>query len=228
MPVDRERAQQTFCLQVVDAAGDTRHIAPLLSTLSTETQAFAAILRALQEQTPKELKHMTDQQQQRRRDTIRTRLMTIGECSCNACIAHYDARPHALECFAPVAASAGIANTAENRDRIAWAGIDLGCSCSSEYPDRVRQVALNKRVAHIGTANGHWQADIFDSVHAELEGCASRSTVTIPASHAGSAEGIARYTLGVLAGIIEYTAYATEREMRAAKRAERSARNDGR
>lgn len=124
------------------------------------------------------------------------------------------------------AAPAQLANTPDTRDRIVLAALDLAAQASDEYPGFLRLQALNGRIGALGTANGPWQLDIFDTPAQEEVGTPIDAR-DVPASHAQTPEGLARYCVGILAGIFEYTAYASEREMRAAKRAERQARNPG-
>ena len=80
---------------------------------------------------------------------------------------------------------------------------------------------LNGRVGHVGAANGSWQFDVFEPNSDEPVDY----SFDVPASHAATAEGIARYVVGTLAGLSEYRAYASEREQRKADKAERAARN---
>jgi hypothetical protein len=127
----------------------------------------------------------------------------------------------------PPAASlpAGIANTPHNRQAIYAELLNLCANPSIEYPDFLRLQTLNGRVGHLGTANGSWQMDIMRRGRAgDVD--APVDTLTIPATHSGSAEGIARFCVGTLAGLLAYTAYPTEQAAKAADRAERQARND--
>ena len=114
-------------------------------------------------------------------------------------------------------------NTSATQGAIVDACHDLSARASIEYPGYVRITVLNGRVAHLGTANGPWQFDAFEPNN-EFSGISAPS-FKVPASHGATAEGIARYVVGTLAGLVEYRAYASERERIAADRAERKARN---
>ena len=103
---------------------------------------------------------------------------------------------------------------------------NLACTATEEHPGYVRIKTLNGRVAAVGTVNGPWEADIFNNPTEEEE-LRPALVIKIPDSHNKTAEGIARYVAGTMAGLHEWTAYPTEREMLKAKRAERKAR-DGR
>ena len=110
-------------------------------------------------------------------------------------------------------------------DEIADHARALGCGVASvEYPGYVRVRTMNGRAAHVGTANGPWQADWYERGRQDDDGAQPTGSFVIPESHRATAEGIARYVVGKLAGIVGYTAYASERECKAADRAERAAR----
>lgn len=116
-------------------------------------------------------------------------------------------------------------DTDSTRAAIVGAALDLGCRAAySEYPGHVRIVSLNQRIAHVGTTNGPWSADIYRSAEAEAGGYQPEATITIPDSHNTTPEGIARYVAGTMAGVIEWRAYASEREAEKANKIERRAR----
>jgi hypothetical protein len=117
-------------------------------------------------------------------------------------------------------------NNDSSRLAIVAACVDLGNSVSSvEYPGFVHTQSLNGRVANIGTANGTWQADIYRKADELEHGASPEATITIPDSHNRTAEGIARYVVGTMAGLAAYRAYASAREQDKADRDERRARN---
>lgn len=128
---------------------------------------------------------------------------------------HYSAEPSATPAQLP--------NTDTARTAIVDQLRALAASAHAEHPGYIALQTLNGRIGHLGTANGPWAVDVWNPTQDAAE--APFASRTIPASHAASAEGIARYCVGLLAGIAEYCAYSTDAENRAANRTERQTRN---
>ena len=100
----------------------------------------------------------------------------------------------------------------------------LGAVASVEYPAHVRlvdSVDEGSGLAHIGTANGHWQADVFTS-EGEANGTPAY-TLDVPSAYQHP-EGIARFVLGSLRHNYALLACPTAAEQRKADSDERGAR----
>jgi len=110
-------------------------------------------------------------------------------------------------------------NSDLTRAKILVAAIELGCKATDEHPGYIRIVALNGRIAGLGTANGLWEFDIYNTKSAEVDGDPSYS-VTVPDSHNKTPEGLARYVTGSLTGIVAFMAYATEQSLEGGSRRE--------
>lgn len=113
---------------------------------------------------------------------------------------------------------------ATTRAAIVDAARVLGCAAQDEYPGYVSIAANNGRIAFVGTANGPWQFDVFRTTQDAEEVNYESEGVTVPASHNTTPEGIARYVAGMMTGIIEWRAYASEDEAKRANKADRRAR----
>lgn len=93
-----------------------------------------------------------------------------------------------------------------------------------EWPPHLRIVFLDGRVAHLGTVNGPWSADVYASYKTECD-TDPAEVWDVPESHAQTAEGIARYIIGRAVHSYGLTAYASQAEQDKADRDERRARN---
>ena len=116
-------------------------------------------------------------------------------------------------------------DTDGHRQEIVNQAQELGCVAgvaAHEYrAGYVLICAAKGRCARVGTANETWDAAVYLSQSAAEIGEAPWSSISVPSSHRHAAEGIARYIVGVLAGISEYRAYPSGRKRRTADKAER-------
>lgn len=110
-------------------------------------------------------------------------------------------------------------NNAINLQAIADEAVALGCRASVEsFLGYVEIETLNGRIGHLGTANGPWGVDVFRNRQAFESTGAPEASREIPESHLGAPEALARYVVGLMAGIYEYMSYPTEAQAKRATR----------